>query len=734
MQSGPGKKNARFCAQIESARGLPERRLQIVLSGIHPENSPTPIEGKAIWTWDSPPDNSMPLASQNVCLTRPVLPLHGFYNEPVSFYELSRRAQGIFWRVWSRESKGEPRFSGKADTLQAWRASLRDKLVFLLENSGRQEPGHGLSEAQALLPALLFGDRFYLRQATTENFSLAAIAHSLALSGQHLAIAGLLGLFCIAAAARFYPAIYLWRPRVILVAAASCPAALLYLWIGNAPPSLLRAACMMFVLFFLVVRSKAFSGQDVIFLALIIFLVLDPLVFLDIGAQLSFLCVFTIAAFLPGMKKIWPFYTHRTHRANFYKPFFQILLISLFIQLALLPLTLKYFGVAGLWFPVNALWLPVLSLVVLPCAAVGLFFANLPFAASEWMAGQFLDLAVFPCQILCESLEYLRQAQILAKPVFLRPHWSTLAAFALLIIGMACLAGKSDRKYLKKFFALGLLFLGIGPCLRLWDVLDGKPLVDILDVGQGQAICLNLHAGKRLLLDGGGGNSIRFDPGKALLAPALTDNAAPRISAVFNSHPDMDHLGGLIYLLDHLDSGAIFHNGREANGRLKDEWAANMARPNANALVRGDKIELGGKLYLEVLHPPANDATWKGNNASVVLRLCRDGVGLALFPGDAEVESLRNVLASGMDISARVLLAPHHGSNSSYLPDFLRDVNPEVIVAACGFRNRYAYPGKKLRTWAAKNGVPLYNTGDHGRIRIGILPNGELRIQPSLER
>lgn len=228
MQSGPGKKNARFCAQIESARGLPERRLQIVLSGIHPENSPTPIEGKAIWTWDSPPDNSMPLASQNVCLTRPVLPLHGFYNEPVSFYELSRRAQGIFWRVWSRESKGEPRFSGKADTLQAWRASLRDKLVFLLENSGRQEPGHGLSEAQALLPALLFGDRFYLRQATTENFSLAAIAHSLALSGQHLAIAGLLGLFCIAAAARFHPAIYLWRPRVILVAAASCPAALLY--------------------------------------------------------------------------------------------------------------------------------------------------------------------------------------------------------------------------------------------------------------------------------------------------------------------------------------------------------------------------------------------------------------------------------------------------------------------------------------------------------------------------
>ncbi|MFG6374423.1 MAG: ComEC/Rec2 family competence protein, partial [Desulfovibrio sp.] len=187
----------------------------------------------------------MPLASQNVCLTRPVLPLHGFYTAPVSFYELSRRAQGIFWRVWSRESKGEPRFSGKADTLQAWRASLRDKLVFLLENSGRQEPGHGLSEAQALLPALLFGDRFYLRQATTENFSLAAIAHSLALSGQHLAIAGLLGLFCIAAAARFHPAIYLWPPRVILVAAASCPAALLYLWIGNAPPSLLRAACMM---------------------------------------------------------------------------------------------------------------------------------------------------------------------------------------------------------------------------------------------------------------------------------------------------------------------------------------------------------------------------------------------------------------------------------------------------------------------------------------------------------
>lgn len=731
MQSGPGKKTARFCAKIESARGLPERRLQFVLSDIHPENSTRPIKGKAIWSWDFPPDDSGPLPGQNVCLTRPVLPLHGFYNEPVSLYELSRRAQGIFWRVWSRESKGDPQFSGKADTLQAWRASLRNKLIFLLEGSGHQETGYRISEAQALLPALLFGDRFYLRQATTENFSLAAIAHSLALSGQHLAIAGLLGLFCIAAASRFHPAIYLWRPRVILVAVASCPAALLYLWIGNAPPSLLRAACMMFVLCFLIVRSRAFSGQDVIFLALSIFLILAPVVFLDIGAQLSFLCVFTIAVFLPGLRKIWPFYTDRTHHANFYKRFFQILVISLVIQLALLPLTLKYFGVAGLWFPINALWLPVLGLVVLPCAALGLFFANLPFAASEWLAKKLLDLAVFPCQILCDGLEYLRHAQILSEPVFLRPHWSTLTAFALLIIGLACLGGKRDRKYLKKIFSLGLIFLGMGPCLRLWDVLQDKPLIDILDVGQGQAICLRLPAGKRLLLDGGGGNSIRFDPGKALLAPALTDNAAPRLAAIVNSHPDLDHMGGLIHLLNHLETGALFHNGREAKGRFKDEWAVNMTRPNANALARGDRIEVGGDLYLEVLHPPANDATWKGNNASVILRLCRDGVGLALFPGDAEVESLRNVLDSGMDVSARVLLAPHHGSNSSYLPDFFISVNPQVIVAACGFRNRYAYPGKKLRAWATKNGVPLYNTGDNGRIRIGLLPNGELSIRPT---
>lgn len=730
MQSGPGKKIARFCADIEAVRGLPDRRLQLILADIHPENSSATIHGKALWTWDLAPDKPQPLPGQTVCLTRSILPLHGFYNEAVSLHEVSRRAEGIFWRVWSRENKGEPQFSGKPKIWAAWRAALRQKLLALLENPA--DHPERISEAGALLPALLFGDRFYLRQQTTENFALAAIAHSLALSGQHLALAGLLGIFCITAAALFQPAIYLWRPRPVLVAVSSCPAAMLYLWIGNAPPSLLRAACMMFVLCFLVVRSRAFSGQDVVFFAVVIFLLSAPLSFLEIGTQLSFFCVLAIALFLPGLKQLWPFYTDRTHHATFGKRICQILIISLIIQAALLPLTLKYFGLAGLWFPINVLWLPVLGLVVLPCAALGLFFASLPFEASEWLAKMLLNIALMPCRLLCDGLEYMRHWQILTEPVFLRPHWSALAAFALLMIGLAASIGKTKvgPAWKKKVFVLALVFLAVGPCLRLWDVLEGKIVIDILDMGQGQAICLHLPGGKRLVLDGGGSSSKRFEPGKALLAPALVDNAAPRLAAIVNSHPDLDHMGGLLYLLDHFETGPLFHNGREASGAQKDLWAAAVDIQAARALVRGDRLELGNDLYLEVLHPPAGEDRWTDNNASVILRLCRGWEGLALIPGDAEVESLRAVLASGVDVRARVLIAPHHGSNSSYLPEFFKSVDPEIIVAACGFRNRYSYPGRKLRGWAERNRVPLLNTGEHGRIRI--LPEGGLRIHTNL--
>ena len=144
-----------------------------------------------------------------------------------------------------------------------------------------------------------------------DNFAAATLAHSLALSGQHLAVAGLLGLLCVLAAVRLRPSLYLRQPRVVLAVAAACPPALAYLWLGNAPASLLRAVCMLFILAFWLARGRARTTLDVLCAALLCICLVAPLSILDTGLQLSALCVAVIGLALPWLRRVLPPSAHK---------------------------------------------------------------------------------------------------------------------------------------------------------------------------------------------------------------------------------------------------------------------------------------------------------------------------------------------------------------------------------------------------------------------------------------
>ncbi|MBQ9406126.1 MAG: DNA internalization-related competence protein ComEC/Rec2 [Desulfovibrio sp.] len=723
-----------LCAVVRDTQGLPDNRLRILLdnASVQYMASPSkPLPGLIQWTWDTPTADA-PLPGQSVCLARRLLPVGGFANAALPNWELKQAAQGIRWRIWS---KGDhPIISGTGTLAARWRETLRRRLLHIMLPETTQAalngqdnekdvapPSTELTQGKAIVLALLFGDRRYLKQSTLDNFSTATLAHSLALSGQHLAVAGMIGLLCILSLARMQPSLYLRRPRFACILMASLPAAMLYLWLGNAPISLIRAATMLAALTLLTLLGRPHTLSDVLCLALLGIVLISPLSVLDTGLQLSALCVAAIGLAAPWLWRR----TRLSDKSDGRQPghwllrtLGRILYTSLLIQIALLPLSLLLFGNMGHWFALNVLWLPVVGTVVLPLAALGLLCAAL---GLDLAARLVLELSALPCQWLVDGLSWLAHMGWLQNPALLRPHWTALPAFAALLLALAARAGRSSApSAARRLLLVGILLLCTGPVLRTIDRFSNALCLDVLDVGQSQAIALRLPDHTRLLLDGGGSASPRFDVGRMLTAPAMTRNDAPRLSAVLNSHPDLDHMGGLLHVLRHFQVAHVLDNGHDGQGEKGRQWARMRQLHGARPLRRGDTLlTTTPGLRLEILHPPAGeDDHWQGNNASIVARLVLNGHGLILFTGDAERPVLQRLLKNGDTLQADVLIAPHHGSRTGFLKAFYKAVRPSLVIASCGFGNRYGFPSKALRSWLAAANIPLLYTGRDGEIRV----------------
>lgn len=727
-------KNCRIQGQIQSVQALPEKRLRISLANLQPIDKSQPaLPGHCIWTWDEA--SSSPLPGQTVAITRKVVPANGFANNKNDGFLATMIARDNLWRIWSKGDGGSPQITGQPFFFAGLRERIKNHFIQILTRDGTQTPSQG----DAIIISLLFGDKHWLEQNTHENFASASLAHTLALSGQHLGIALLLGFMAVTGARFLFPSLYLLRPRQHLIAFCALPLALVYLWLGNAPPSLIRAAAMLCIACILLWKNSCHTNVDILALALGCILILNPLAIFETGLQLSVLCVLVIFLIFPLFSKTKVFrISHSSSMAwKIWVYICHILIISFVIQLFLLPLNLILFQNPGYWFPLNLLWLPLLGLLVLPASFCGLLFSFFPWAFFQFIAQNLIHLASIPCQWLTDSLAYLQQAGWFNFQALLLPHWTMLLAFILMLAATAIILDNNAclRARIPFILTCALLLFALGPLLRLGALLDPAIRITAFDVGQGQSIAVTLPGGNRFLYDGGGSASVRFDPGKAILAPQLLANSPPYLNGVFNSHPDLDHAGGLIHILNSFAFDSFFHNGYPARGNLEEIWRNLQAMRCAHPLRAGDIIypdSANRNIYLEVLWPPKNTMPEESiNNSSLVMRLVRNNEGIVLLTGDVEKSGLRRILDSHANLKSLIALAPHHGSDKNLLPRFYNAAQPALVVASCGNRNRYNYPGKKLKATLLKLGIPLVDTGTQGKMEIVINPDNSIEYSSS---
>ncbi len=725
--------------------------------------SQIPLDGLAVWTWEwsekarteqvRPEQKHLlqrPIPGQYVRLTAKVRTTEGYENPWGSNFGFYWQSQGVFWRLWTRDNRGAVEVFGKPFFWAAVREDIVQTFSHILHEAAQGKNAQ-YGQALAFLPTLLLGEKFTLAQGTVEGMRVLSLVHSLALSGQHLAVVGFAVWLALRALSTLSPVLFLHMPRYKAYILCSFPLAWAYAWLGNAPSSLLRALCLLTVVFLLLWRQQVFTLRHALVWTACILTLMWPLALYDMGLQLSLLCVASLCLVMPALSYGEQYAKKRgarsskstafTRKALSIRRFFvQCFVISCTIQVVLLPYMLYYFPPAGLYFWANCLWLPVLAMWVLPWGALGLL---LSLCASKSVALFAISLAVLPCQALVSVIQFFEQYSFLQSMAVLRPHASTIFAWIPLMLALALLVGRISWKdsvqgrkdrapipsNIYRLFVLAACLLCVAPLLRYMGYAQSSVRLTLFDVGHGQAIALNVAHGQRVLVDGGGSTSKRFDPGTQLVMPSLLYNEAPRVYGMINSHPDTDHLRGLLHMLPHLQSDFFYTNGHTFGKTNQELW-----QKMANSSLRRESLHAGmhvpltedghdpsTAVFLEVLWPPQGVVLNK-NNASLILRLVQgEGQhrqGLALLCGDASRASLQGVLASGQDISAKVLLVPHHGALDALLPEFYVAVGAEVALVSAGRQNSYGHPHRAVREALEAHGMQVYGTHSVGAIRV----------------
>lgn len=111
----------------------------------------------------------------------------------------------------------------------------------------------------------------------------------------------------------------------------------------------------------------------------------------------------------------------------------------------------------------------------------------------------------------------------------------------------------------------------------------------------------------------------------------------------------------------------------------------------------------------------ANEQASDNNDASIVLKIVYGNVSF-LLTGDAGIALEKEMMQ--YDVSATVLKAGHHGSNTSSSEDFIRAVKPEVTILSYGKDNKYGHPHAEVVDRLKEIGSKIYATADIGTITV----------------
>jgi competence protein ComEC len=591
------------------------------------------------------------------------------------------------------------------------------------EIRARAEAGlsHGMPAREAALArGFVLGDDEDLDPATKENFTRSGLSHLTAVSGENVTLLALLATALLGALG--VPL----RERLLWVLALVA----LYVPLAGAGPSIQRAGVMGAAGLLATLAGRRASTLYALGLALLVTLAIDPAIAADVGWQLSFAAVLGIYLLAGRIRDA--LLARAGVRGGWQRALAEGAGVTVAATLATAPLIAFYFEEASLTTLAA-------NLLVMPAVAPAMWLGMLGAAAA-----QVPGLPLEPLNAL-DALLLAYIAQVAAwcgRPSWAVVHvhlgpWGLAAAYAAIVAAIAlaprlareCRLARARssssavvararqgprlrrRSRLPRVGAAAAVALLVGIVLATSGGSGGgKPRyglrVEVLDVGQGDAILLQPAAAPAVLVDAG-------PPGDELEAK-LAAAGVSRLGAAIVTHDQSDHAGGLGEVVGEVPVARLIYGA--ASSRLLALARVAGARPMR--IARGGEIRFGA-LRLEVLWPPpelvAEPPAGTDPNELALVLLVRWHRFSMLLTADAEAE--RVPIDPG---PVDVLKVAHHGSDDAGLAELLDRTRPNLAVISVGADNPYGHPSVGTLAILARHRVRTLRTDNFGTVEIDV--------------
>lgn len=636
----------------------------------------------------------------------------GGFNERKYYYEL-----GITGR-FIKENDDETFIISKRDIVSIGLYRLKCHCINILDKITSVK-------YSGIYKGILLGDKSDIESDTRSLYKMAGISHLLAISGLHISLIGYFVYRTLRKIMGLYPS-GIFTFTIILC----------YRNMIGENISAKRAIIMFGVSLLAKLIGRTYDILSALTLAFIIIIYTNPLAIFNSGMLLSFGAILGIILLhTPLMRFI---------KIN--NKLISSFLASEMINIIIRPISSYFYYEISMYSSViNIIIIPFMGIIVV-CGILGIIIGSVSVHLGSsiiWIGCRVLQFYDFVCRLF---LKMPYATRIVGIPGNLR----LVIYFGLLIIAVIILhiyLNRNDEIYnndnecnivncgeIDTFKVRNIKRISVCMVLILLNVIllsnNVKGVrINMLDVGQGDSICIN-NAGNTLLVDAG--SSSEKDITKYTILPFLKASGIECVDYLIMTHSDMDHINGMNDLMEYKYNGRNYVKNiivPKINETVVDKNYRNIIskaekeKINVIYLGKGDIIQMKG-LQIRCLWPE-DDRKLDKNDLSLTFYLSvSESDFRMLFTGDLGMEGEKMLIKSGISDKVNVLKTGHHGSNNSSSAEFLKVLLPEVSIISCGVNNRYGHPGQDALKRLKNIASDIYVTKDTGEIDIHVNERG----------